>query len=379
MQDATPAPAARTLTVASHEWSTRPADERFQTLDELSEHVTNRMKLSREETVNTRNVSAAVFEDGLRVMMEGNEPGAPTNWSFGQLAKAADFRVSELRKLNPETACVVLNEQLQKADGQDVKVMRLLGDECDKIQAVTSPSYGRIFDAEVVDMVKKVVVLSAESGKEFYNPKAYALGKFGEEPVPSGLYASDRDIFMFLIDGGSIFDCGERAKFNRGFIVSNSEVGKASLTIMSFLFNTCCGNHYIFGATGINMRRIVHSSGAPERFAKDAFEELMIFAKGEMDMGPFARAQEIKLTDIRPGSHDFHTERDKWMKAFADKYKFSVGEIRAAITAAILEEGKADTLFDLIQGFTASARTCMHVDTRIDLERRAGALMSLAE
>ena len=375
MQDATAAPAPHTLTVASHEWATRPDDERFQTLDALSESVSSRMKLSREETVNTRNVSAAVFEDGLRVMIEGNEPGAPTNWSFGQLAKAADFRVTELRKLTPETAAIVLNEQLRKADGQDVKVMRLLGDDCDKIQAVTSPSYGRIFDSEVVDMVKKVVELS--DGK-FYNPKAYAMGKFGGEPVPSGLYASDRDVFMFMIDGGSILDCGERAQFNRGFIVSNSEVGKASLTLMSFLFNTVCSNHLIYGATGINVRRIVHSSGAPERFAKDAFEELMIFAKQEVDMSPFAKAQAIKLVDIRPGSHDFHTERDKWMKAFAEKYKFAVGEVRAAISAAIMEEGKCDTLWDVIQGFTASARTCPHIDTRVDLERRAGALLTLA-
>ena len=372
-QNPTPATEPRTLTVASHEWATRPPDERFETLEALGESVSSRMKLSREETVNTRDVSAAVFDDGLRVMVEGNEPGAPTNWSFGQLASAADFRVSELRKLKPETAAIVLNEQLHKTQGLDVKVMRLLGEDCDKIQAVTSPSYGRIFDAEVVDMVKKVVELS--DGK-FYNPKAYAGGKYGSDPVPSGLYASDRDVFMFMVDGGSIFDCGERAQFNRGFIVSNSEVGKSSLTIMSFLFNTVCGNHYVFGATGINMRRVIHSSGAPARFAKDAFEELMHFAKQDVDLAPFSKAQDIKLVDIRPGSHDFHTERDKWIKAFAVKNEFSVGEVRAAINSAIQEEGKCDTLWDILQGFTASARTCMHIDTRVDLERRAGKLLT---
>jgi hypothetical protein len=360
----------RTLTIASKQWASRPEDERYQSLDELSRVVKARLAISREETVSLHDVSAEAFDDGLRVMIEGNEPGAPTNWSFGQLAKAADFRVSELRKLSAPTAAAVINEQLQKRDNQDIKVMRLLGEEQDFIQAVTSPSYGRIFDADVVDMVQKVVEMS--DGK-FHNPKAYAHGEYGKEPVPSGLYASDRDVFMFMVDGGSVFDEGERAQFNRGFIVSNSEVGKSSLLVMSFMFNTVCGNHYIFGASGINMRRIIHSAGAPGRFATDAFDELMLFAKQPVDLSAISEAQQIKLIHLRPGSHDFETERDKWIKAFADVYGFSAVEVRAAISQAVIEEGQCQTVFDLAQGFTASARTIPHTDTRIEFERRVGA------
>lgn len=369
-QPTSPADAPRTLTVANQQWATRPADERYQSLDALFDAVSQRRAISRETTIASRDVSAEVFDDGMRVMIEGNDPAAPTNWSFGQLAKAADFRVSELRKLSAETAATVLNEQLQKQPNQDIKVMRLLGDEHDTIQAVTSPSYGRIFDAEVVGMVKKVVELS--DGK-FYNPKAYAAGEFGAEPVPSGLYASDRDVFMFMIDGGSMFDVGERAQFNRGFIVSNSEVGRSSLVIMSFLFNLVCGNHYIMGASNINMRRIIHSAGAPGRFATDAFDELMLFAKQPVDLSPLERLKEIKLSDIRPGSHDYDTERDKWMKAFAEKYGFTVGELRHGISQAVLEEGRCETAFHLAQGLTASARTIPHVDSRVEFERRIGA------
>ena len=363
----------QTLTVASKEWATRPEDQRFQTLDELEEAVVKRRSLSREAVVSTSDISADVFEDGLRVMSEGNDAAEPTNWSFGQLAKAADFRVGELRKLSAATAAIVINEQLAKQGAVDIKLMRLLGDDGDKIQAITSPSYGRIFDAEVVKMVQKVVEMS---GGKFYNPKAYAMGKFGAEPVPSGLYASDRDVFMFMIDGGSIFDAGERAQMNRGFIVSNSEVGKSSLVMMSFMFNTVCGNHFCFGTTDINIRRIVHSSGAPGRFATDAFDELTLFAKQPVDLSPFTKAMDVKLSDVRPGGYDFHTERDKWIRAFSEKHGFAIGETRSAISTAIIEEGKVDTLFDLCQGYTASARTIPHVDSRLDLEKRATKLIS---
>lgn len=360
---------SRTIMTASDQWARRPDDERFKDLESLSEHVKTRMIASREEVVHTRDISAELFDDGLRVMIEGNEPGAPSNWSFGQLARAADFRATELRKLKPQTAAIVLNEQFKKNKNVEVKVMRTVGENEDIIQALTGPGYGRIFDSEVVDMVKDVVELS--EGK-FHNPKAYSRGEFGAEPEPAGLYASDRDVFMFMVDGGSMFDEGPRAQFNRGFIVSNSEVGKASLVMMSFLFNTVCGNHYIFGATGINMKRIVHSSGAPSRFAKNAFDELKLFAQQPLDMSPVHEAMRIKLENIRPGSHDFHTERDKWIKAFAEKYNFTMLEIKEAIRASLREEGKCDTAFDLMQGFTAAARTIPHVDTRISLEQRAG-------
>lgn len=367
-----PVPAG-TLTIASKQWASRPADERFQTLDDLHATVSARRAASREEVVSTHDISAEAFEDGLQVMINQQYQAVPTNWSFGQLANASNFRASELRKLNPDTAATVLNEMLRKNDHQEIKVMRTIGDETDTLQAATGPNYGRIFDAEVVEMVQKIVELSDGA---FYNPKAYDRGEFGHEPVPSGLYASDRDVFMFMIDGGSIFDEGERAQFNRGFIVTNSEVGKSSLLMMTFLFNMVCGNHYIFGASNLNMKRIIHSSGAPGRFASNAFDELKLFASQPVDMRPVHRAKEIKLFDIRPGSHDFYTERDKWIRAFAEQYGFSIGEVRNAIAASVIEEGGCDTAFDLMQGFTASARTIPHTDSRIALERKAGAWLS---
>ena len=363
---------ARTLYIASDQWAKRPDDERYATLDDLSTAVKARMEASRETTANLHDVSAAVFEDGLRVMLEGREPGAPTNWSFGQLANAVNFRASELRKLSPELAAKVVNEQIDKGPDAQIKVMSVIGEGIDTVQAVTGPGYGRIFDSEVVDMVKGIVELS--DGK-FHNPKAYSR-EYGAPAEPSGLYASDRDVFMFMIDGGSVFDEGPRAQFNRGFIVSNSEVGKSSLMMMSFLFNTVCGNHYIWGATGINMKRIIHSSSAPGRFASNAFDELKLFAKAPLDFGPVQEAMRIKLDAIRPGSHDYHTERDKWIRAFAVGYGFTAGEVKEAIATAVREEGKCDTAWDLCQGFTAAARTIPHTDTRLNLEQRAGAFLS---
>lgn len=365
----------QTLTIAHQQWASRPADERYQSLDALSEAVDKRQQMSREATVDMSDVSAAVFEDGIRVMLEGSAPSEPTNWAFGQLASAVDFRVSELRKLSAATAVAVINERIQArlSDGgqSSIKIMRQLGDNDDLLRAITSPTYGRIFDSEVIGMVRRVV---DQSGGKFTNPLAYAHGKFGEEPVPSGLYMDDRSVFIFMIDGGSIFDAGPRAQINRGFIVSNSEVGARSLTIMRFAFNQVCGNHFIFGATDINMKRVIHNATGPSR-AQDVFGDLLEFTSAPMDVSTFVVAQGIKLVDIRPGNHDFSKERANWIKAFALKYGFAQGEVRDAIAQAQLEEGDCSSVFHLMQGMTASARQIPNADTRTEYERRVGACM----
>jgi hypothetical protein len=38
---------------------------------------------------------------------------------------------------------------------------------------------------------------------------------------------------------------------------------------------------------------------------------------------------------------------------------------------------RCETLWQLVQGFTAAARTIEHIDTRVDLETRAGRLLDL--
>src|SRR4030095_12104206 len=106
----------------------------------------------------------------------------------------------------------------------------------------------------VVYQVQQIV---ERSGGKFYNPKAYVnrptqdrqgfQSMDSSQTAGAGLYASDRDVFMFMIDGGSLLDAGPRAKLNRGFIVKNSEVGAGKMDLWTFIFNTVCGNNIIWG------------------------------------------------------------------------------------------------------------------------------------
>jgi hypothetical protein len=76
-------------------------------------------------------------------------------------------------------------------------------------------------------------------------PLGYKDGEFGAEKVPSGAYLGDRDMFLFLVDGNrNLDDPTDRshAGMFRGFILRNSDVGAAALTLDLFLFRAVCGS-----------------------------------------------------------------------------------------------------------------------------------------
>lgn len=69
---------------------------------------------------------------------------------------------------------------------------------------------------------------------------------------------------------------------------------------------------------------------------------------------------------------------EQWRTRPADERYESLASLRDAVQFARAEEGRCETLWDLINGFTASARSIEYADARIELETRAGKLMALA-
>lgn len=357
---------------ASRQWASRPADQRFQTLDALRESVHKRRARSMASDMLLADLG--VKADGeVLVINSGISPVEPTHWSFGQLCSNIGAPASWLRKV-PTNLCVDnLTYALKASEREQVKVMTVRNDEggLNVMQAVTSTTYGRIWDADVVDCIGRIV---ERTNNKFYNPKAYdpATG----QPVPSGLYASDRDCFIFMIDGGSVFDAGPRAQLNRGFFAWNSEVGSKTFGLTTFLFNIVCANHICWGAQDINRMVVRHTSGGPARFDRNAVPALLDYTRQTPELDAIKRAQSLALSKVLTVP-DEKVLSDSWQRAFAAKHNVTRGELREAIATAEREEGKCETVWDLLQGFTAHARKYEHMDTRVDLEMRAGKLLNI--
>jgi hypothetical protein len=64
------------------------------------------------------------------------------------------------------------------------------------------------------------------------------------------LNASDRDVFVFLVDEARPIELDSQAYY-RGFYIWNSEVGKAAFGLASFLYSYVYANRIVWGARDV--------------------------------------------------------------------------------------------------------------------------------
>jgi len=355
------------LFAASKQWATRPDDQRFLSLEDLKTAVHERRQES--WTLNTAvgQLRVQVTDgDGLAVEAYDAAQGyrrqlEPTNWAFGQLAQYAQAPAAYLRKLPTELTAINLQWGLEHGPIRADTLALAQSNGTNVLRSLTSTSYGRIWDEQVVDAVIGV----NEDGRW----KVPASSEATSNPKrATTLYASDRDVFVFLVDDSRPIDIGGKPFF-RGFYAWNSEVGSLTFGLTTFLYERVCDNRIIWGATDVQELRIRHTGGAPERFRYEGAQLLRRYAdEGTTSIvAPIQRAREFEL----PKDHN-------WAAWLQDR-GFSANEAKNAVNFAEAEEGEARSLWDIIQGATASARSITHTDSRVRLETAAGKLLKYVQ
>lgn len=365
---------------AHNQWATRPSDERFQSLSALATAVAERKDTSVEVDQSLEDfgkVRCSVDESG--VLTFGGLYMTP--WSASQVASKVGAPYSYLSKLTPDLAAANLNEGLARFAGQedhrDVKLLMQPGSESDPgsvLRAVTSQGYARIWDREVVSAVQ-------EWAEGFDLPLAYGGGEFGAAKVPTGAYASDRDVFIFMVNDTDRIELGGGETLGRGFMVWNSEVGKTSFGWMSFLFDYVCGNHIVWGAREVRSFKVRHVGQA--RKALTTFPTMIqkLKARG----GQMAEQEALRTAiSLEFGTaHDDETVEAVQKHAATRRVKLTSAEIHRALDKAEEEAdghvGSPFSLWGVVSGLTASAREYPHIDKRLDLEVRAGKLLPTVE
>lgn len=365
----------------SSEWFSRPDDERFLSVSDLFAAVKSRADRSRTQTVATSAIRVDADRgnaDRLVLMLPGSaEPIAPTHWSFGQLAGLVGAPASYLRQLPAPLAGINLQYGLTANRAEQVKTLVTQADRTE-LRAVTGPDYGRIYDHELVAAVECIAgngagdtrwkvpgVLDWATG--IYNPHVDASRE------TTTLYASDRDVFLFLVDDLNPIEAGKLPDgspdlFFRGFYCWNSEVGAKTLGLASFYLRAVCQNRNLWGVEDFQEIVIRHSKYASQRFAHEAAPALQRFA--ESSPQPF-------INGIKAAREQIVARSDEDRSDFLRKRGFSKGETAKIIETVLLEEGHPPTsIFDFVQGITAVARTRAHQDARLELEGRAKMLMA---
>ena len=365
----------------SSEWWTRPDDERFLSLDDLYESVKRRADYSDIRTVRSNEVRVTAERDdteSLRLILPGKaEPLAPTHWSFGQLCTLVGAPASYMRNLPAQIAGINLQHGLVEHRGELIKTLET-GDGRTEMRAVTGPDYGRIWDHELVGAVRKIAG-NGRGDTRWKVPGVLDWTTMQHNPYvditkdTTTLYASDRDVFLFLVDDTHPIEAGrlpngEPDLYFRGFYAWNSEVGSKTLGIASFYLRAVCQNRNLWGVEGFQEIRIRHSKMAASRFVHQAAPTLRKFA--DSSPNDFVRG-------IQAAQQTIVAKSDEERQEFLAKRKFSKPDATKIIETVFREENRPpETVFDFVQGITALARGKKHQDARLEMEGRAKLLMT---
>ena len=338
------------LTRAGGELFRRMPDETYPPLEALVAECHQQRDDSEDLWIAPAGLAARPMgSEGL--LLAGSEDKVFTinDWSFGQLCRLAGVTKDTVNRLTPDTASRVFGETLPRGN----KPLQIFTVD-DRVRSIHGASYTRLFNAEVLDVV-------LDSAPGFEPPPPGVNGG-------TGLYCGEQDMFCFLIDPTGWTEIrGEN--FAPGYFLWNSEVGRRSLGVQTFWFQSVCKNHIVWDAIEIvefsrkhtanvhdalfEIRRIVQSLAAKRDARRDAFARAI------------QRAMDEKLGDDA-----------EEVKAALAKTGISRSLAKQAVELAA-HEG-AFTIFAMVDALTRLSRQIRNAGDRTEVDQQAGRLLTLA-
>lgn len=379
---------------ANNQWSTRPADERFGSLQEMYDAC--------KHYADTARVARTPYSE-LRVEAENNEVQITgktgqfarlTHWSFGQLAQLIGAPAGYLRDLPATLAVQNLNYGLKhrlddKGDGTAQMLFHQNGSLL--LRAVTSEVYQRIWNWEIA---KRLISLQeagwrvpparpAKEGQAGARPATQedildvqmtGLGvKVGDIIAPAGLYASDHDMFAFLINETNRINDGTDQGLGRGFFVENSEVGDSAFKLATFLYRFVCGNHIVWGAKNVREISVRHVG----RANSEAWARMAIMVRNYAE----SSASDVEAQIARARRFEIAAKKEDVLdKLFG--LKIGTRKILEASYAKAEEnvdiDGSPRTAWGFAQGMTRVSQESEYADKRVDMDKAAGKVIEIA-
>jgi len=367
----------------SSEWFSRPADERYLSLGALYEAVKMRSDRAQSRTVESAAIRVEANRadaDRIELIVPGQRrPLFPTHWSYGQLCSLVGAPATYMRQLPAPLAGINLQHGLLSHRSELMKTLET-DDERVELRAITGPEYGRVWDHELVSAVMHIAgngtgdtIWKVPGVLDWSTMTHNPFVEVSEETTT--LYASDRDVFLFLVDDTHPIEAGrlpngEPDLYFRGFYCWNSEVGSKTLGIASFYLRAVCANRNLWGTENFEEIVIRHSKFAGLRFAREAAPALTSFANS---------SPANFVAGIRAARDRIVARTDEDREGFLRKRGFSKGDSARIIETVLQEEGRPpESIFDFVQGMTALARRRTHQDARLELEGKARKLLEQA-
>ena len=352
---------------AHREWASRPPDERYTSVQALYEAARARRNRIEERTIETVAFrTEAVDTDALALRDDAGHEAAMTNWSFEQLAGIAGAPPKYLRTLPATIASDAINYGLRRQRREQHQLL-LDRDDPWTVHAITSPRYARVHHDE---LARRVLDLMA-AHPAWQLPLGYKDGVYGAERVPSGAYLGDRDMFLFVVDGNRDLDDptdASHAGLFRGFILRNSDVGAAALTLDVFLFRVVCANHLVWGFQHVAGFRRRHVGAS----IQDEWTASLTAVRSTLD----ADVADDRLVLLRTQSRELGSDRAAVIETAVQRLDLSQKHAGEAYALAETFESNPRSVWGYVQGLTRLSQRTPWQDGRFALDRAAGRLLT---
>lgn len=353
---------------ANQQWSTRPKDQRFASLNDLHDATKAYASTAVEKTdAQWSSLRVEAVDGNVHLVGRGGIPANLTHWSFGQLANRIGAPAGYLRELPATLAAQNLNHGLAKrvADGGNETVNLLFHQNGSiMLRALTSERYTRIWNWEVTERLIDL------QGKGWIAAMPDVRANLDPEGPRPALYASDHDMFAFLCHSDrTIAEPGNAQGLKRGLIAMNSEVGAGKIRVLRFLYREMCGNHIIWGAEDVIEMAASHVGNVRGKFASWNVE-----IQRYLDSSPIELEQKI----VRAQATRIAATKDALLDAVFGKRSIALSRkaIEAGFEACIPDvDGDPLTPWGLTQGLTRYSQTEPFADKRTEIDRAAGRIL----
>lgn len=379
---------------ASRQWADRPDDERFSSLQDLHSAVSSYRASAREATVPFNSLRTEAREGEVMLVGKSETPARMTNWSFRQIAAAVGAPASYIQTLPATLAVQNVNHGLSKTTDRTDRQLMFHQNGDLLVRAITSEKYTRIWNSDITSRLLDMPIHGwqvpparpARTGQkgtrvatdaDVLRGAGFGLSiNVGDEIAPAGLYASDHDMFVFMVNNDKrIAEPGNPDGLARGFMVGNSEVGASAFWFLSFLYRHVCGNHIVWGAKQVSEIRIKHIGTADDR----AFAEI----KGQLLKYANESANDDEARIVTAANFILGASKDEVLdKLFGIK---SIGISRqllgAAYDATVEFESDAvnpNSAWGMAQGLTRVSQDAAYADDRVAADRAAGRVLAIA-
>lgn len=382
---------------ASNQWATRPADERFWSIKEMISTCMRYYESSVTSRVRYDSLKVAASDGDMLLVGSTGAEARLGHYAFGQLCGRARAPAGYLRTLPAKQVEACLNHSLIQNRGGDECALLLHNVETPLVRCATGTNYARIWNWEIGRMLldlendgwrvppaRPAVADSrarpATEDDVLGDKNGFLSIKVGDMISPAGVYASDADMFVFMIDDSHVVEnpADPSKPLARGFFVWNSEVGDRSFGAMTFLYDHVCGNHIVWGAREVREIRLRHVGKARLAAFRHLRMDLIEYSESSVsdEAAKIAKAQSYVL-----GS----TKEDVVSEAMQFVSKKKLRSINASVVSeaiGIAEKtpryGNPRSPWAIMQGITEISQRKPYASQRLAMDRDASRLPEIA-